>query len=562
MGADSTTRVGIAPDRIREVAGSSWHPSRRTLTVVNSASPTAPAPVTSNHPDASQPGAIGRASLVVRPLLAPFAPSTWVAFAYLAVDAMWSLVTTSVMVALVTATVATVFFPPAAIALAAFAFAFSNGLARVTRWIAATALNESLPSPHPPRAAVHPPATMTPATMTPGTGGDAAPSPPSTLRQATDRGVAYLKQTGTWKELIFHLLHAPVSWLFFTIAVAVWAVGIALVLVPLYTPRSPGGAGNLLFVSLDGAVEYTVAAGVGLALVLIAPWLTRGLSTVLLSLTRQIISTDLIELELRERVDTLETTRAGALHAAEVERRRIERDLHDGAQQRLVALAMTLGLARQKVDGDREELRSLLDEAHGEAKAALTELRDLARGLHPPVLTDRGLAAAVGGLAARSPVPVAVDVQLDVRPPRAIESTAYFVISESLTNVARHSGATRSSVRVFEVRPPGSGKDHLVVEVADDGHGGASDPTAGAPSIGEPAARGLEPTQRSGLLGLRERVEAVDGLLTVSSPPGGPTVLRAVLPVPPPSPPTPPPPIEPSSSPLESARRITEGPSS
>jgi len=192
--------------------------------------------------------------------------------------------------------------------------------------------------------------------------------------------------------------------------------------------------------------------------------------------------------------------------AALEERRRIERDLHDGAQQRLVALAMDLGLAREKLATDPEAGRALVAEAHEEAKRAIREIRDLVRGIHPAVLTDRGLDPAISALAGRCPVPVTVDVALDRRLPEAVESAAYFVVAEALTNVAKHSGAGQARVGVR------CAHDQLTVEVVDDGVGGA-DPAAGA-----------------GLTGLVERVAALDGRLTVESPTGGPTRVRAELP--------------------------------
>jgi signal transduction histidine kinase len=206
---------------------------------------------------------------------------------------------------------------------------------------------------------------------------------------------------------------------------------------------------------------------------------------------------------LTARVYRLEETRAGMVEAADAERRRIERDLHDGAQQRLVALAMTLG--RAKASEDPVLARTLLDEAHGEAKEALVELRNLARGIHPAVLTDRGLDAAVSALAARCPIPVAVDVDLPHRAGRATEAIAYFVVAEALTNVAKHAGATRAWLTAEYLG------DRLVVEVLDNGRGGA-------------LATGI------GIGGLRDRVRAVDGDLHLSSPPGGGTTLRVELP--------------------------------
>lgn len=209
--------------------------------------------------------------------------------------------------------------------------------------------------------------------------------------------------------------------------------------------------------------------------------------------------------QLQERIETLETSRAGAVDVQETELRRIERDLHDGAQARLVALGMNLGMAEQKLAGDPAAARALVSEARAGVEEALRELRDLARGIHPPVLTDRGLEAAISALADRSAIPVAVSADVPERPAPAVETAAYFVAAEALTNAAKHAGATRIEVRV--VRRPTS----LVLEVSDDGGGGA-----------DPAG--------SGLAGLRRRVEALDGSLHVFSPPGGGTTLRAELP--------------------------------
>jgi signal transduction histidine kinase len=209
--------------------------------------------------------------------------------------------------------------------------------------------------------------------------------------------------------------------------------------------------------------------------------------------------------KLEERIDTLETTRAGAVDVQDTELRRIERDLHDGAQARLVALGMNLGMAEQKLDADPEAARDLVAEARLGVEAALRELRDLARGIHPPVLADRGLEAAVSALAHTSAVPVSVTADIPSRPPAAVETAAYFVAAEALTNAAKHAGATRIGVHL--ARENGV----LVVEVTDDGRGGA-DPSG------------------SGLTGLRHRVEALDGKLTVVSPSGAGTTLRAELP--------------------------------
>jgi signal transduction histidine kinase len=208
--------------------------------------------------------------------------------------------------------------------------------------------------------------------------------------------------------------------------------------------------------------------------------------------------------ELKRRIDVLTTTRAGAVDAQEAELRRIERDLHDGAQARLVALGMNLGMAEQKLATDPDRVRQLLAEARQGAREALEELRDLARGIHPPILADRGLGAAIAALAARSPLRVNVSVAGE-RPPPAVESAGYFVAAEALANAGKHAEAEHVDVRIVR------GGGRLLVEVTDDGHGGA-DPSG------------------AGLLGLRRRVEALDGRLQVVSPDGGPTTVRAELP--------------------------------
>jgi signal transduction histidine kinase len=209
--------------------------------------------------------------------------------------------------------------------------------------------------------------------------------------------------------------------------------------------------------------------------------------------------------ELTQRIETLTTTRAGAVDQQEAELRRIERDLHDGAQARLVALGMTIGMAEQKMKDDPEGARELLEEARAGTGQALKELRDLARGIHPPVLADRGLEAAVTALADGSPLRVIVQADIPERPAAPVESAAYFVVAEALANAGKHSQARRVDIRMFR------DNDMLNVEVADDGVGGA-DPNG------------------SGLSGLRRRIEALDGTLRVASPAGGPTVIRAEMP--------------------------------
>jgi signal transduction histidine kinase len=209
--------------------------------------------------------------------------------------------------------------------------------------------------------------------------------------------------------------------------------------------------------------------------------------------------------ELTQRIETLTTTRAGAVDQQEAELRRIERDLHDGAQARLVALGMSIGMAEQKMQDDPEGARQLLEEARAGAGQALKELRDLARGIHPPVLADRGLEAAVTALADASPLRVLVHADIQERPAAPVESAAYFVVAEALANAGKHSQAKRVDIRMIR------DEDVLTVEVADDGVGGAN-------------------PNGTGLSGLRRRIEALDGTLRVASPPGGPTIIRAEMP--------------------------------
>jgi signal transduction histidine kinase len=210
--------------------------------------------------------------------------------------------------------------------------------------------------------------------------------------------------------------------------------------------------------------------------------------------------------ELERRVEDLAEKRAGAVDAADIERRRIERDLHDGAQQRLVALAMNLGLARATLTGVPDEAMQVIVEAHEEAKEALTEMRDLIRGLHPAVLEDRGLDAALSGIAARVPLPVRLRVDVPRRASSTVEAVAYFVVSESLANVVKHA---RASTVEIDVARRG---DALLVTVADDGVGGA------------------DPSRGSGLAGLGRRVRSVDGTFRIVSPAGGPTTVTVELP--------------------------------
>ncbi|TKT02208.1 sensor histidine kinase [Streptomyces lasalocidi] len=254
-----------------------------------------------------------------------------------------------------------------------------------------------------------------------------------------------------------------------------------------------------------GILTFTVTLTSLFVLWPVLPFLARGLTNADRAMVRALLSPSD---ELERRIAELESDRGVVVDTAAADLRRIERDLHDGAQARLVNLAMGLGLAKEKLlEGQADDqVAAMVDEAHGEVKLALQELRDLARGIHPAVLTDRGLDAALSSVASRCTVPVKVTADLPSRPAAAIEGIAYFTVSELLQNISKHSGARQASVEVWR------SDDRLLVQVWDDGHGGAS-LDAG-----------------SGMRGLAERLDAVDGLFVVDSPPGGPTTVTAELP--------------------------------
>ena len=279
-----------------------------------------------------------------------------------------------------------------------------------------------------------------------------------------------------------------------------WAGGVALLLVIalLLTNLAPE----------DGNYDDWIYSAAGVALATLPYAFSLGLLRSRLSEAGLVAEENVrLDAELQARLVELRDSRARIVEAGYAERRRVERDLHDGAQQRLVALAIDLRMARAKLDDDPATAAKLLEDATHELAAATEELRELARGLHPPVLTDRGLVAALEALAGRSPLPVSVEADVTERAPPSAEAAAYFVVSEALTNVVRHAQAQHAVVRVDRV----DGRLH--VEVHDDGSGGAN------------------PANGSGLRGLSDRVAALDGSLVVESRSGGGTVVRAVIPV-------------------------------
>ena len=306
----------------------------------------------------------------------------------------------------------------------------------------------------------------------------------------------------TWKDAGWMIALSVVGFASWIIAIVVWSVSLWAITLPVYWWALPDGSIEVANGhEIQHWWEIAVIAVIGAALVVVATWVCAGLARGQALAARFFLAPG-----ARERVEALERSRAAVVRAEEEERRRLERDIHDGVQARLVALALDLGMARDKLDsGDNESARALVGEAHDEAKETLATLRELVRGVHPAILSDRGLDAALSALAARSSVPVELDVEVE-RLPAEVESAAYFVVAEALANVAKHSSATRCDVRV-RMRD-----GRVVVEISDDGVGGAR---LGA---------------GSGLTGLVDRVEALDGSLRVASPEGGPTVVVGEIP--------------------------------
>ncbi|NQX34671.1 histidine kinase [Herbiconiux sp. VKM Ac-2851] len=294
-----------------------------------------------------------------------------------------------------------------------------------------------------------------------------------------------------WKGILHHLTTAVLGLLFLTlISGSIDLVG------DLAAGRLGETASNPALVALAAvlaaAVLVAYTAGAGL--------LDRQLSVALLGASAKAA--------LEQRVDRLQDARQGAVDSAQAERQRIERDLHDGVQPRLVSVAMTLGLARSKFADDPEGAKALLDEAHRETKESITELRHLARGIHPAVLTDRGLDAALSAVASHCTVPTSVRVDLPQRPSKETEAVLYFAVSEALANASKHSRASGCSVSVTATPTA------VRAVVFDNGVGGAALGRGGG----------------TGLSGMADRVRAAGGTLTVDSPTGGPTVLTVEVP--------------------------------
>ncbi|GGO02924.1 sensor histidine kinase [Micromonospora parathelypteridis] len=319
-----------------------------------------------------------------------------------------------------------------------------------------------------------------------------------------------------WRALAYLIIKLPVTLLAAAVTAAFLCYPVFLLSHPLWWKfvqpvntdslgrphRAALQLGDFFF---DTWPRSFLLAGIGAAMLLVGPWLLR-----LVLLLDELLIRGLLG---PTSLDTLQQTRALAVDDAAALLRRIERDLHDGTQAQLVALAMKLGMVKEKLaDGSAPEARALVETAHRDAKTAITDLRDLARGIHPPML-DNGLEAALATLVARGAVPVVLRVELSERPSPAVETIAYYCVAELLTNVAKHGRARRATVEVRQ-------HDGLLrVQVRDDGGGGAMIGSAGSALPG------------GGLAGLRDRARTVDGTMRIDSPPGGPTLVTVELPV-------------------------------
>jgi signal transduction histidine kinase len=350
----------------------------------------------------------------------------------------------------------------------------------------------------------------------------AAPPPPRRGHGLLGRLDARLRDGPSWRALAYLLLKLPVAVLGGYAIVIYWGAGLVNLTYPFwwksFRNHSPGvhlspvavitpfgWSGGTFRVATFPGTFAAFAAGAGMLLA--APWVTRAVVAADRWLIRGLLGPGTVAQRLRN----LEQTRALAVDDAAAQLRRLERDLHDGAQIRLATLAMNLGMAKKKL-GDHGEVldaaavRELVDAAHQGAKAALSELRELARGIHPPVL-DNGLADALATLAASNAIPAELAVSLPVRPTPAIETIAYFCAAELLANAAKHSNANKINIDAAERHGV------LMLRITDDGTGGA------------------DPARGSGLSGLTQRVSTVDGRLDITSPPGGPTRITVELPL-------------------------------
>ncbi|WP_067504173.1 sensor histidine kinase [Actinoplanes sp. TFC3] len=333
-----------------------------------------------------------------------------------------------------------------------------------------------------------------------------APRPKGSLPVGWRRYKWILTDPATWRDLAWLLPGAIIGIALGAVSIAIPLYGLeGVTLLPLWLYLGVDWYGYGLFWPIGSFSQGVLSFPQGVLFLMTgliaAPQLRRVealFAWTLLAPTKNA--------QLRLRVAQLTETRSDTVDAQAAELRRIERDLHDGAQARLVSLGMTIGLAEELLDRDPEMVRKLLAEARETSGSALVELRDLVRGIHPPVLAERGLDGAVRALALSLPMPISVDIELPGRPETPVESAAYFATAEALTNVVRHSGANTAAVSIRHTDAL------LTMVILDDGRGGA-DPSAG-----------------TGLSGVRRRLAVFDGTMSLSSPPGGPTVVTMELP--------------------------------
>lgn len=416
---------------------------------------------------------------MIRSVLRPWTDTcTWWGLVQVVTGVIVGMVTTTFVISLATITLSVAIVVPLALGLLWLLFVVGHAMARFERARYRHYCGVDLSSPEPP------------------------------LQQGSlwRRFVERLRLPGRWWEQLYLVLRLPVSVVLFVVVTTIWSAAIALAALPAYVGLLPAGEVSFGLFAVGGGPAAWLVAVVGLALfVVVAPWVTNALALADVAFGRKLLAHG-AKSEIEQQVVRLESSRVAAIDSAEAERRRIERDLHDGAQQRLIAAAMDLGIAKERLVIDPTAGRELVGKAHDEVKAALVELRNLVRGIHPVILEDRGLDAALSAVVARSEVPVHLEVQTDPRPSPAVESAAYFIVCEALTNVGRHADATRAaiSIRIDD--------DVLRLHVHDDGRGGAD------PALG------------TGLAGLAERVAALGGTLSIDSPSGGPTDLRVELP--------------------------------
>lgn len=343
--------------------------------------------------------------------------------------------------------------------------------------------------------------------------GHEVPSPTYLRAVAGDgfwrRSLTALRDPQSWLDVVWALVGLLTGAAAFAIAVVWWAAvlsGASYWFWERFIPRGedPSGLGELLGLGDGRGADVAANTGLGVIALLTLPFALRFAALVHSSLASVLLTS---RAELQGRVARVEESRESAHRAEAQSLRRLERDIHDGPQQRLIRLGMDLGRARVQLSQDPATAARTLDEAVAQTRAAVEELRALSRGIAPPLLVDRGLAAAVAEMADGQPIPVRVVAEIPAGLPLAVETAAYFVVAEALTNVVKHSGADRADVTLVVV------EDRLQVTVDDDGRGGAT----GLPG--------------HGLLGLQERLDGVDGHLLLASPEGGPTRLRAEIPL-------------------------------